>query len=173
MPDSESAHTPLSTYRYRLTLVDALAYEQLPGEWLGRAKLAFFLPLFVIGGFAGFISDWPAVWWWLTVTGLLIAWAVLALALINWRIHRRARKMAAWHGQMEVEEWGDHLAVKSDAGRQNLSYEQIGKVIVTDAHVFVLYRGGATILPLRAFEGVAAMRAFGEAVDRRSDEAAA
>ena len=54
----------------------------------------------------------------------------------------------------------------------SLADEAIGRVIVTDGHVFILYRGGALILPQRAFENPQAMRAFGEAMDRRSMEAA-
>lgn len=170
---TENVHRPLASYRYRLTLVDALAYERLPGEWTARQKLAFFLPLFLIGGFAGFISDWLAVCWWLAVLGLLLAWAVLGLVIHTWLIHRRARTLAALHGSTEVEEWGDHLVVRSEAGQQFLAYETIGKVIVTDAHVFVLYHRGPLIVPLRAFENAEAMRSFGEAVDRRSEEAVA
>jgi hypothetical protein len=45
-------------------------------------------------------------------------------------------------------------------------------VIVGDGHVFVLWRGGSLILPQRAFEDAAAMRAFGAGIDSRSMEAA-
>ena len=70
-----------------------------------------------------------------------------------------------------VEEWGDHLVVRSQAGLQHLSYEMIGNVIATDAHVFILLHGAPVIVPLRAFEDRQAMRAFAEVVDKRSQEA--
>lgn len=164
--------TPV-TYRYRLTLVDALAYERLPGEWSGRQKIAAFAPLIAIGAFSGLIEDWPRIWWWLSVGGLVLLWAVAGLVVYNWRIHRRARLAAAREGQTEIEEWNDHLAIRSEAGAQHLPYELIGKVIITDAHVFILYHGGPTIIPLRVFEDAQAMRIFGEAIDRRSHETVA
>jgi hypothetical protein len=169
----EDVHRPLAVYRYRLTTVDALAYERLPGEWTGWQKAAFMLPLVAIGAFAGFIEDWTGLWWWTAVGGLLVLWATVGLFIFNWRIHRRAKARAAAEGQTEVEEWGDHLVVRSQAGTMNLAYETIGRVIVDKGYVFILYRGGAVILPQRAFESPEAMRAFGEAVDKRSMEATA
>ena len=71
--------------------------------------------------------------------------------------------MAAREGQTELEEWGDHLAIRSQSGERFLPYELIGKAVTTDAHVFILYHGGPTIVPLRAFEDAA-----GDASIRRS-----
>lgn len=167
----EGVHRPLAVYRYRLTLVDALAYERLPGEWSGWRKAAVIMPLMAIGAFAGMIEDWSGPWWWSSLVALLVLWAIVGLVVSNWHIRHRARTRAAREGQTEVEEWGDHLAVRSATGTMHLGYETIGKVIVADTHVFVLYRGGAVILPLRAFDDPEAMRIFGEAVDRRSAEA--
>ena len=168
----EDVQRPLAVYRYRLTYVDALACERLPGEWSGWRKAAMILPLMAIGAFAGLLEDWTGVWWWTSVVGLLLAWALVGFAVLNWRIHRRARARALREGQTEVEEWGDRLTIRSQAGVTHLADEAIGRVIVTGGHVFVLWRGGSLILPLRAFEDGEAMRAFGEAVDRRSMEAA-
>jgi hypothetical protein len=99
-------------------------------------------------------------------------WAVLGLAVFNRLVHRRARARALREAQVEVDDWGDSLTICSQAGTTRLADETIGRVIVTDAHVFVLWRGGSLILPQRAFKDAAAMRAFGEAIDRRSMEAA-
>ena len=63
--------------------------------------------------------------------------------------------------------------IRSQAGTLNLAYETIGKVIVGDGYTFIFYSSGAVIMPQRAFESPEAMRAFGEAVDKRSMEAAA
>jgi len=168
----ETVHRPLAVYRYRLTLVDALAYERLPGEWTGWQKVALILPLIAVGALAGFLEDELGVWWWVLVAGLLVLWAAVGLVVFNWRIHRRARTRAAREGQIEVEDWSDHLVIRSQAGTASLADEAIGRVIVTAGHVFVLWRGGSLILPLRAFEYAEAMRAFGEAIDRRSMDAA-
>jgi hypothetical protein len=168
----DDVHRPLAVYRFRLTTADALTYERLPGEWTGWQKAAFILPLLAIGALAGFLEDWVGIWWWGAVGGLLLVWAVVGLFIFNWRIHRRAKVRAAAEGQTEVEEWGDHLTIRSQAGETHIANEVIGKVIVSDHHVFVLYPGGALILPQRAFESPQAMRIFGEAIDRRSMDAA-
>ena len=168
---NENVHQPLRILHYRLTLVDALAYERLPGEWSGRQKVAALAPLIAIGAFSGLIEDWPRLWWWLSVGGLVLLWAIAGLFVYNWQMHRRARALAARHGQTEIEEWGDHLAIRSQSGTQHLPNELIGKVIPTDSHVFILFHGGPAIVPLRAFEDAAEMRAFADALDRRSAEA--
>lgn len=169
---NETVHHPLRILRYRLTLVDALVYERLPGEWSGWRKVAALAPLIAIGAFSGLIADWPRLWWWLSVGGLVLLWAIAGLLVHNWQMHRRARALAALHGQTEIEEWGDHLVIRSLAGTRPLAYEQIGKVISTGSHVFILFHGGPAIVPLRAFDDAAEMQAFGAAIDRRSADAA-
>lgn len=168
----DDVHRPLAVYRFRLLAGDALAYERLGGEWSGRQKLAFLLPLLLIGALAGFLDDLAAIWWWASLGMLLLLWIVGGLLFMNWRINLRAKRHAAREGQTEVEEWGDHLVVRSQSGTTNLAYETIGKVIVGDHHVFVLYRDGVVILPQRAFASPVEMRIFGEAIDKRSMEAA-
>lgn len=168
---NETVHQPLNILRYRLSLVDALAYERLPGEWSGRRKIAALAPLIAIGAFSGLIEDWPRLWWWLSVGGLVLLWAIAGLFLHNWQMHRRARALAARLGQVEIEEWGDHLVIRLQSGTRHLAYEQIGKVTSTDSHVFILFHGGPAIVPLRAFDDDAEMRAFAEALDRRSEDA--
>lgn len=168
----EDVHQPLAVYRYRLTRVDVLAYERLPGERTGWRKAALFLPPVAIGALAGLIEDELGLWWWGVVACLFLVWAVAGAAVSNWRIHRRARARAAREGRIEVEEWGDHLVIRSQAGTTCLADETIGRVVVIDGHVHVLWHGGSLILPRRAFDSDEAMRGFGEAIDRRSMEAA-
>lgn len=164
-------HRPPDIYRYRLTAVDALAFQRLPGEWTGPQKLAFILPLMGIGAVAGFLEDWRGVTWWAAVGGLLLFWAGSSLAIRNWRDLRRARARSGREGETQVEDRGDHLLVSSEQGVRRLGYEDIGKVIVTDSHVFILYNGGVVIMPLRAFDTPEAMQAFAQAVDTRSSQA--
>ena len=137
----------------------------------GLEKVAFILPLMAIGAAAGFFEEWPGIWWWPAFGGLALASVLVGLVVYNWRMHRRAKAKAAREGQTEVEEWGDHLAIRSQSGESHLAYETIGKVIATESYVFVLYPGGDLIVPLRAFESADAMKAFGDAVDRRGIEA--
>lgn len=164
----EEARRPLGLYRYRLTTVDALAFERLPGEWTGWQKAAFVLQLAAIGAAAGFFEESLGSWWWAAVCGLLLAWVLVGLVIWNWRLRRRAKARAAREGQTEVEEWGDRLTIRSQAGETHLAYETIGKVIAGEGHVFVLYRGGQLIVPLRAFESPARMKVFADAIDARS-----
>ncbi len=168
----DQPHRPLALYRYRLTTIDALAFERLPGEWTGRQKLAFILSLMFVGALAGFLEESSGIWWWAAVGGLLLLWAAAGLAFRNWHTLRRARALAAREGETQVEEWSDHLLILSQQGSRRLGYEDIGKVIATDAHVFILHRGGVVIVPLRAFDTPEAMQAFAEAVDTRSIRAA-
>jgi hypothetical protein len=111
---------PLAVYRYRLTYVDALAYERLPGEWTGWQKAALILPLMAIGALAGLLEDELSVWWWGTVAGLLLVWALVGLVVFNWRIHRRAKARALREGQIEVEDWADSLTIRSQLGATHL-----------------------------------------------------
>lgn len=164
-------YKPLGLYRYRLTTVDALACERLRREWTGWQKVAFLSPLVAIGVIAGLLNDWPR-WWWSAVFVLVLAWVIGGLAFSNWRLHRRAKLQAAREDQVEIEEWSDRIAIRLAAGPSQLRYEEIGNVLVTDGHVFILHPGGAIIVPLRAFGSLREMQAFGEAVDRRSRNAA-
>jgi len=168
----EDVRRPLAVYRYRLTPADIVAYERLPGERTGWRKAALFLPPMAIGMLAGLLEDELGVWWWAAVAGLFLVWAIVGLAVFNWRVLRRARARAAREGRTQVEDWGDRLVIRSEAGTTRLADETIGRVVVTDGHVHILWRGGSLILPRRAFDSGEAMRGFGEAVDRRSMEAA-
>ncbi len=168
----DTLHRPPDIYRYRLTTVDALAFQRLPGEWTGPQKLAFILPLMGIGAVAGFLGDLSGVIWWATIGGLLLIWAISSLAIHNWLNLRRARARSAREGETQVEDRRDHLVVSSGQGVRRLGDGDIGKVIATDSHVFILHGGGVVIMPLRAFDAPEAMQAFARTVDDRSSHAA-
>src|SRR5690606_377498 len=109
--------------------------------------------------------------WWILAGGLsLFAVAVLS-GWDRWGTWRRAATKAG--GEWEVEEWDDHLTVRSPSGEFRLAGEMIGDVAASTDHVFVLYEEGMLILPRRAFADGAAMAAFVEAVDAQSRDAAA
>lgn len=162
---------PLRILRFSLTLADALAYERLPGELSGTAKLVLISSLAAVGGFYGFLEDWTAPWRLGVTAVLVVVWLVSVLAIRTCRMHRRARALVSHNGSVEIEDWSDRLRIDTASGSRVLPMQAIGKVLIGEGHVFVLHEGGPTILPLRAFEDAAAMRAFGEALDRRSADA--
>lgn len=170
-PDCESAL--LAAYRFRLTPGDVLAYEARPREITGWRKSVLFAIPFLVGAAAGVVPEsWPLLWRWAAVVlaGLVFAGFVLAARHIL-RL-RKARRVAGREGRTVVEDHGDHLAVRSESGSRFVPLEMIAQVIRTDAHVFVRHEGGPTILPLRAFPDAADMRAYAEALDARSRDAA-
>jgi len=164
----EDTHRPLGHYRFNLTMDDALARERLHGEWPRRRLAAVIALAACVGGGSAMLEEWLATPWWLNACAL----ALLAVAGLSgwdrWRDHRRAVRSC---GDWEVEDWGDHLAVRSPAGRYRLANEMVGNVVASADRVFVLHEGGMVILPRRAFADDAAMAAFAAAVDARSSEA--
>lgn len=170
---TENIHRPLSTYRFTLTPADRLAFAMLRRELTGWEKFRLIVIIGIAGMAAGLLpEDMRPLAWWATVALILLTGAAAAILWSNVEVRRRATALGVPKGEIVVEEWGDHIAVRSEKGAQNLAYDQIGNVVVSDAHVFILYHGGPLILPLRAFADAGAMRAFGEVVDRRSHEAA-
>lgn len=163
----------LSVLRFSLTPADALAYERLPGELSGRAKVSLIVSLASVGGFYGFVEDWPAAWRYGVTALLVLAWLGAAMAIRTVLMRRRAKALAVRDGDVEIEEWYDHLAVRTASGTRVLAIETIGKVLVGEGYVFILHHGGPTVVPLRAFEDAEAMRAFGEVLERRSAAAVA
>jgi len=173
MQHDEGNPIPLSTYRFSLTPADRLAFAMLRRELTGWEKFRLIIIVGIAGLAAGMLpEDMGAIAWWATVAIILLIGAAAAILWSNVEVRRRARALDAPKGDMVVEEWGDHIAVRSEKGTQNLAYEQIGNVVISDAHVFILFHGGPVILPLRAFADAVEMRAFGETVDRRSQESA-
>jgi hypothetical protein len=170
----ETPLRPTRVLRYTLGPADRLAFAMLRHELTGWEKLRLLVILGVAGLLAGMLpEDMGAMAWWAAVALILGFGAATAILWSNLEIRRKAAALNVPKGAVETEEWVDRLVVRSQAGTQDLAYELIGQVIITDAHVFILYDRGPTIVPLRAFEDLQAMRAFGEAIDRRSEEAAA
>jgi len=169
---AEDIHRPLAVYRFSLTPADRLAFAMLRRELTGWEKFR----LLVIVGIAGLIAgilpeDMRPIAWWAAVALILSAGAAAAILWSNIEIRRKAARLDAPKGEILVEEWGDQLVVRSDKDTQYLSYDQIGNVVVSDTHVFILHHGAPVIVPLRAFEDRQAMGAFAEVVDKRSREA--
>ena len=54
---SEGGRSPLATYRFRLQRADVVAFEHLPGELRGLAKLSFIAPAIAGGAVLGFFED--------------------------------------------------------------------------------------------------------------------
>jgi len=160
---------PLAHYRFHLTLDDALAGERLHGEWSSWRLTVVIVLAVGVGGGSALLEEWLATPWWLNALAL----ALLAFAgLSGWDRLRDRRRAARASGEWEVDEWHDHLAVRSPAGEYRLANEMVGNVVAAADRVFVLHEEGMVILPRRAFVDDAAMAAFAEALDMRSRDAA-
>jgi hypothetical protein len=169
---AEDVHRPLAVYRFSLTPADRLAFAMLRRELTGWEKFRLIVIIGISGMMAGVLPEhMRPVAWWAAVALILSAGAAAAILWSNLEIRRKASALDVPKGEILVEEWGDHLVVRSDKGTQHLGHDQIGNVVVSDAHVFILLHGAPVIVPLRAFEDRHAMRAFAEVVDKRSQDA--
>lgn len=172
------ADTPLETLNYTLTSADALAYEMLPRDlvgwrrwlllvWLGAAgSLVAWLPADLVG------PEWGWRFWLFAVGFVGIAYGLASLAM-TLDARRRARHRIPGPIAVELRQWGDHLDIERAGQRRFVAYETINAVIVAEAHVFIVVRPDVLIVPLFAFPGHPEMVAFGEAVDRLSQQSAA
>jgi len=173
---SENAAAPLWTYRFQRTRADWAAYEALPGEVTGWRKWILFVFAALLGGLwvaaeAWLFDDEPGLWHW---GGLLVVVAMAyALTSVTLSLDRRcviARRPVP-QGETIVEVHPDHLAVSEEGGTRIYSLELLQRPVLTAAHVFVpVTRQDIAILPLRAFEDEADMRAFARWLDGKIEE---
>jgi hypothetical protein len=155
---------------FQLTRADWLAFEQLPGEFIGWDKLYVFGPPVVCGAMIGLFADQlrdvlPIDWD--SVGGRLLAGA--AVLLVSWLlfavlIHARNRRRAACRhvpaSATTIDSTLDALTVDQDGTHQRYAWLTL-HVIATDTHVFLCATPrDAIIIPRRAFESDAAMALF-------------
>ncbi len=178
-PDAAGGEPPpLRRFDYRLDRRDALAYEALPRELTGLAKLAFFL-------FLGSAGIWYAMleeaWDLGDRVGLRLA-AIAGLVAIHWALatlamtlatRRRAARRIPVPVAAGLEDHGDHLLfrVGDPAEIRPIAFETIRQVVVTAERVMVDAPPTVAIVPLAAFEDAADMTATAADWDRRSCEA--
>jgi len=162
---------------FSLTRDDVAAFESLPREYTGRAKFAMVFGLFVAGmaaagaeAFLGWDLDQASIWRQiLLVLGALAIWFIGTSAILTaLRMRRIARFILPVEDTKLV---ADREAVSIDEGKGMTRYpwSDIPWVQTGAAHVFMQsVRRDVIIVPSRAFEDAAAMRAFGAFADDAS-----
>ena len=165
---------------YRLTREDVAAFESLPREFSGRAKLAMIVPLFGFGAASGFlaselgfdIDSWNA---WQNIGAVLAAcaiWFAAVSAVLTIGRYRRIARFAL--PQSEVRLTANHSGLDYDEGNGMTHYpwSDIPWVQLGAAHVFLQTAARkALIAPLRAFDDADAMARFAAFADDASSRA--
>ncbi|CAA2143603.1 YcxB family protein [Hyphomicrobium sp. ghe19] len=157
---------------FRLTRDDIAAYERLPRELTRSGALAFFATIFACGmalavfgeQLEGLVPETLAGYSHIifSVVAGAIGFAVFSLALTllsHWRIARA--EYPPEDTEIEISE--DNLKIRDGRPARILEWKSIARVIDTPAHVFLCVTPrNAVIVPLRAFQSVADMRAFAD-----------
>lgn len=167
---------------FRLTRDDIAAYERLPREFTRSATLAFFATIFACGmALAVFdeqleglvpetLAGYSHIIFSVVAGAIGFAAFTLALTLLSyWRIARA--EYPPEDTEIDVSE--KNLKISDGRPVRILEWNSIARVIDAPAHVFLcLTPRNAVIVPLRAFQSVADMRAFAdlsEALSRGAD----
>ncbi|MCX5568133.1 hypothetical protein [Kaistia nematophila] len=155
-----------------LTRADALAYETLPREIMGWRRILLFLWAGSGGMAVAFLPEG-----WVGGEGSLRFWAILlacvaiqfglaTAAMTAWAYVKAARRLprpvaVTMLDHVDRLEWQEQGVISVFAS------ETIGPVIQTLTHLFVHAGGRVLILPVRTFDGMAAMSAFANELDKR------
>ncbi len=161
---------PLQTLRYRLTRDDVRAFFALRREARGwRAALPTVLVLLALVATSALTAGADDTTWWLGMgLGGGTAW-VLGRGVLFIDRRRAVARPPLPEGDVELQRWGDHLRVVAGGHVERTGYGQLGAVVATADHVFLLtHPHQALILPRRAFADAGAMAAFAAEVDRGS-----
>ena len=147
-----SLHQPLATYLYTLTRSDALAFEA--GRPLGPLGRAIFIGWLLLAGFeTGLIAGGWGVDWrvWALGAGLVAIHYGLAKAAIAMLARRRAARRVPQPIPMQLEEWDDHLVVRSGGREIVLALEGIAATALTPGHLIISAPPETVIVPRSAF----------------------
>lgn len=163
---------PLTRLRYRPTRDDVRAFfalKRAPGGWRGAL---FYLLLFPATLIIGLLIDGLGDTAWLLgfALGLGAVWLLTqAILLIDQRLAIARHPLS--EGEIELQRWGDHLRVIADGNETRTTYAQLGNVVATPDHVFLMTSPDRSIIvPRRAFASDAEMAAFAAKMDQCSRE---
>ena len=168
------------TLTYRLTRTDVAAFEALPREFSGRAKLALFLPLFVVGGLGGWFAatigvDLDTLNWFQEIGIVLVAVAIWFLCVtIVLTLARKYRVARFDIPDADIRLTADNEGLMLDEGKDMMRYRwpEIPWVNGGAAHVFMQTDARKVIIvPLRAFADAEAMHHFAAFADAASSAA--
>lgn len=163
---------PLTRLRYRPTRDDVRAFFALKRAPGGRRGALFYLLLFPAMLILGLLMDGldDTAWLLRFALGLGAVWLLTRVILsIDQRLAIARYPLS--EGEIELQRWGDHLRVSADGNETRTTYAQLGNVVATPDHVFLMTAPDRSIIvPRRAFASDAEMAAFAAEVDRCSDE---
>lgn len=168
------ARMPLDRLRYRPSRDDVRALFTLKREQTGWRGALFYLLLFPAMFLLGLLIEGldDTAWLIAFAAGLFGIWLLTRIVLI---IDRRLAiaRYPLDEGEIELQRWGDHLRVLAGGRETRVAYLQLGNVIATPDHVFLMTAPeGPLIVPRRAFASAGAMAAFAGEVGRASRESA-
>lgn len=157
---------------FRLTRDDIAAFERLPRELTRSGTLAFFATIGACGmalaifdeRLEGFVPETLSAYRHIifSVVAGAIGFAAFSLALTllsYWRIAQA--EYPPEDTEIEISE--DNLKISDGRPARILEWNSVARVIDAPAHVFLcLTPRNAVIVPLRAFQSVADMRAFAD-----------
>ena len=175
MSDQPSA--PIWTYRFQLGRDDVAAFENLPAEARGWRKFVMFAFAILAGGLWAFVEEFvfgddPTAFQHVAalLAAIAIGWGLAALVL---KLDKRRviGRRPLPQSQTRVDIHADRIDVTEDGQTRVYLFEQMQWPIVTASHVFLqIGQIDKIILPLRAFDNEAAMRAFADWLDARMTE---
>lgn len=162
--DQQDAGHPARVFLCDLTPADALAWERLPTEATGWRKVGVFAPWVAVGMVWGASGDMGSLGLRLALTGGAGLAVMLAAGALTARAQaRRARSRVQGPCRMQVEDFGDHLALRGvDPPRPAtvIVPETIRQIVLAPGRVFLEAPPDLVILPLAAFEDAADMAAY-------------
>jgi len=165
---------------YRLTREDIAAFESLPKELSGRAKLAMLAPLLAVGAAGGWIAselgfDIDSWNLWQEIGVVLAAcaiWFVAVSAVLTIGRYRRIARFALPDGEVRLTADRGGLEYDEGNGMTRYPWSDIPWVHLGAAHVFLQTAARkALIVPQRAFDDADAMGRFAAFADAASQAA--
>jgi hypothetical protein len=162
---------------YRLTRNDVAAYEDLPGTFSARAKLALFLPLFVIGAVGEWLlsafgvdtASWSTLQRYAVIGAAIAVWFALATLGLSLGRRRRIRRFPLPPDEVRLTVGRDGVAYDEGSGMERYEWQAISWVRQGRTHVFMrTARQRVIIVPLRAFTDAEALGHFAKFVGASS-----
>lgn len=181
MPDTATAPAPLRAWSFRLTAVDALAWEMLPRELRGWRWPAFIVFIASAGAWVTVLADFLGldVDGWSHLLLMMAAGALhwlIATIYMNRRMRVRARRRIPVPLDVEVEDHVDHLLIRSTplggaTATRAVTFDLVRECFTDTGRLFLHDVADVLIMPLAVFEDADDMRVTAEAWDARADDA--
>ncbi|NVO06623.1 MAG: YcxB family protein [Rhodoferax sp.] len=163
---------PLERIVFHLLREDVRACSPLIGGHVGwRGVLPYALWLAALFTFGLFGTELSEIQWWMGLASSLgIAWL---LTRCIWLLDRKLKiaRFPLPEGNVEIQRWGNHLRITVDGKTKSVAYTSIGKVVITQAHIFLMTTpNDVIIVPRSAFSSASDMLHFAQAVDKAAEE---